>query len=173
MVLAFIASFFGRGEGYRRLQELLDVVAHGVPVSVKRQADFEAEWTRGNYPLEPRHVPVFDCKVLEDIALGRCVVMHAAIARMYFSTRLHINPVFVVDEGAAKLRVVHDLSALLHGESVNNTTVFEEAPVVECGHIFEAMLYVWTCIYKGPREAGLPMQSKSLRQRSSLVCAVP
>eukprot|EP00611_Tribonema_gayanum_P024763 TRINITY_DN5527_c0_g1_i1.p1 TRINITY_DN5527_c0_g1~~TRINITY_DN5527_c0_g1_i1.p1 ORF type:complete len:243 (+),score=8.81 TRINITY_DN5527_c0_g1_i1:153-881(+) len=30
-------------------------------------------------------------------------------------------------------------------------------------------LYVWTCIYKGPREAGLPMQSKSLRQRSSLV----
>ncbi|KAG5182821.1 orotate phosphoribosyltransferase, partial [Tribonema minus] len=35
------------------------------------------------------------------------------------------------------------------------------------------LMYVWTCIYKGPREAGLPMQSKSLRQRSSLVCAVP
>ncbi|KAG5176403.1 hypothetical protein JKP88DRAFT_351103 [Tribonema minus] len=32
MVLAVIASFFGRGEGYPRLQELLDVVAHGVPV---------------------------------------------------------------------------------------------------------------------------------------------
>ncbi|KAG5187211.1 hypothetical protein JKP88DRAFT_178954 [Tribonema minus] len=72
---------------------------------------------------------------------------------MYFSTRLHINPVFVVDEGAANFRVVHDLSALLHGESVNNTTVFEEAPVVECGHIFEAMLYrIWSLRQAWPRK---------------------
>ncbi|KAG5181735.1 hypothetical protein JKP88DRAFT_246102 [Tribonema minus] len=172
MVHAVTASFFGRVEGCPRLEELLDVVAHGVPV--KRQADFEAEWTRGSYPLEPRHVPVFDCKVLNYIALGRCIVMHAAVVRMYFSTRLHINPVFVVDEGAAKFRVVHDLSALLHGESVdNNTTVFEDAPVVECGHIFEAMLYrIWSLRQAWPRKRILisKMDVKSAFRQLALDC---
>lgn len=126
-------------------------MAHGVPVAVQRQANFEAEWERGNYPLESRHVPVFDAKVLDDITLGRCVVLHASPARQFLSNRLHINPVFVVDEGATKFRVVHDLSAMMHGESVNNTTVFEDAPVVECGHIFAACLYrIWSLRQKWP-----------------------
>jgi hypothetical protein len=158
MVAGVINDYFGRGQGYDNLDALLNIVDRGVPVTVSGQGDLVAEWNRGNYPMAPQHERVFNEKVLEDVRLGRSLVFTLDDVVNYLPdpNRLRLCPVFVVQEGEEKFRVIHDLSAERDNkagvkESVNSTTAFDEAPQVELGEIFSRLLqYVWQVRQKFP-----------------------
>jgi hypothetical protein len=142
-----IQEFYGGANAFDQIDELLRVVHNGAPVDVTAPCNFQAAWERGNYPMaNDEHARVLRDKVLEDVRLGRAVVMPVQVAQDHFANRLHLSPVFVVDEGPGKHRVVHDLSAedAETGMSVNSSTNFEAAPAVRCGTVFKEIIeYIW------------------------------
>lgn len=148
-----INKHFGDFPNFTLLQKL---VRYGAPITVAGNEAFKVNEcvARGNYPMETKHIEVFQGKVVEDLCLGRALLLPKQIAIDVLGDRLHVNPVFIVEEGADKFRVIHDLSAAGHNSfSVNSATDFDSVPVVECGKVFSQVIYrIWQLRQNYPQE---------------------
>lgn len=142
-----IAEFFGRGSGYPHLAQLLTFAQHGVPVDVTGETCLQKDFERGNHHMSDAHRAAFQAKVIEDLQLGRVLLIPYSVAHDLLRHRLRLCPVFAKDESAGKIRIVHDWSASnpLGGLSVNDSTDTSCLPPVQCANVLPNLLqYIWS-----------------------------
>ena len=103
-----IRQHFGTLKGFPQINELLTIIAGGVPVIARTStADLDTALRYGNHRSAQEHLPLIWKKLGEDVRRERCLVIHKSAAHEI--PHLRVMPLGAVVT-SKKVRITNDMS---------------------------------------------------------------